>query len=183
MPASTEKANPEPSAPEAEPTGVTKAADDTLDHRDKISAVEDQEATKWYLAPQPEAPEWTIPFDWFDHDKGEMIKREWAVRPLPAEVLEAIEEGHRSKQTGLIDSTANNAEVLAKASISPDPTSEEFRTANGGRASAADAVSYLFRHQSGVIDLMAGEIRRISGYDASRVGTAKPRLARAAGNS
>lgn len=185
MEASTAKRSPGSKDPEEpkEPTGVEKASDDTLDHREDITAEEDHVATKWFLDPQPEAPEWDIEFDWFAHGKGDLVKHTWTVKPLPPEALEAIEKKNTDERTGMVDSSANNAEVLSAASIEPDPTSEEFRRANGDRASAPEAIRYLFRHQGGVVDFLAGEVRRISGFDPTRVGKAKPRLSRAAGNS
>lgn len=57
-----------------------------------------------------------------------------------------------------------------------DPSSEKFR---GGIPSAADAMQIRFKFQPGLLDGVAGEIRRVSGYATDRVGQAERANARA----
>lgn len=75
---------------------------------------------------------------------------------------------------------ATTAIVDKKSGRSVDPKSSEFRERVPDPAIAMKA---RFKYQSGLLDGVAGQIRRISGYAPDRVGSAERAMSDAAGNS
>jgi hypothetical protein len=122
------------------------------------------------------------------------------IRSMDGRAIDRIEQANVSEATGRVDQITANCQIVAEATQqirdesgeSVQPKSEQFRTVNPEQpplASAADALEARFKDQLGLIAGIAREVRRVSGWDAEKVGTAErvlvdptPKQEAAAGN-
>jgi hypothetical protein len=172
------------------PEGVRKAANGQ--HKD-VTVQEEQEALKWLLGSAGKPMEYTSVLQW-ETDEG-MKPIRWRIQSLPAATIERVENENRQDPGDPFSRTQEprtSAALVVEATIFPDVRSVQFRTPlepterNPGRepdADPVDALLRMFRYQSGLLMGLAGEVRRISGYDPQRVGIAKRSVTRAVSNS
>lgn len=182
----------DPGLPDDAPAGVRKAEAGNGQEK-TITPQEEREAMRYLLSSAGKPMEYTAPVEW-ETDNGPK-KIPWRLRSLPAREIDRIETENRQEGSnpfeGLKEPNASAA-LVAAATVFPDIRSEEFRRppeptdTNPDRiadADPADALMRVFEFQSGLLSGLAGEVRRISGFDPQRVGMAKRSLTRAVGNS
>lgn len=121
----------------------------------------------------------------------------FVVQAQDGKVIERIENAHRNENTGVLDSIPSSAALVAEATEklvqggrevsirSPEFLTMEIVDAGGVKAehTFADPSLVLMRRftgQQGLIVFVANEIRRVSGFDPSRVAIGKRRLVKAA---
>lgn len=127
----------------------------------------------------------------------------FVIRPVDGRKIDEMEQRHRSETTGLMDQISYDCELVGLATAFLEDRSgrqvkldsREFLTVrvpdpdNEGAlveqemASAALALEARFRTQLGLLFGVAREIRRVSGYDPTRIGSANRRIVAAMGNS
>lgn len=161
--------------PDDAPEAVRQAADGEAE---KVKVGGEKTALDWLLgATRP--VEYDVPVK-FDTPEGpkELV---FHIRQLDGKTIIDTEDEHR-KGTGPfaeLDDIAFNADLVAKATLhftdpsgrKIDPRSAEFLGENPfGPAIAMEA---RFRFQPGLLDGVAGEIRKVSGYAPDRVGAAE----------
>lgn len=182
--------SPEPDPLEGGPDALGKAAEGGDDAK-ALSTREEQEALDFLLSSSEALPH-KVPVTLLT-DKGDRTIM-WRVRQMDGREIDAIEERNRKGSGGPyaeLDDLRVNAEMVANATLWPDVTSERFRTpaptdtnpSPAPDADPTDAVLRVFRWQSGLLAGISGEIRRVSGWSADRVGKAQRVLVDAAGNS
>lgn len=130
-------------------------------------------------------------------------KLTFVIRAYDGRKIDDIEQSNRSEVTRKFDQITADCQLVGAATAwlegrpghRVELTSTEFLTVRmpnpdkAGEmiehklASPADALEAKFRTQLGIVSGVAQQIRRVSGYDASRVGMANRRLVNAAGNS
>lgn len=125
----------------------------------------------------------------------------FVIRAMDGRKIDGIEQRNVAAGTGRVDVLAVDTQLVAEATTvllsksgrRLDPASEEFRTMLVTRtdtgeqtsithASPAEALEARFRTQLGLLSGVAREVRRVSGYDPSKVGQAQRRLVEASGN-
>lgn len=163
-----------------------------------LTVTEERGALEFLLgAPSPKV--YTVPVD-FDPGEGAMAKLKWVVKALDGRRIDAVEERNRNEATGRLDQITADCELVAEATLffsditgrRVKPTDDEFLTVQMRRpgeapeevrmASPSDAIEARFRTQLGLVSGVAREVRRISAWDAERVGKAQRALVEAAGN-
>lgn len=173
------------------------------DH-DELTATNERDALDWLLGNQRPMEHYVDVR--YDTPEGEQPLR-LHIRAQDGKKLDAIEVAHTNQQTGVTDIAAVQADIVALACfrLGAGPgfahemslASEEFRTVDmpdrdseepGATkkvllASPPEALRYRFRTQWGLMQGVAIQVRRISGYDPEKIGQAQRRLVDAAGNS
>lgn len=168
-------------AEDPEPGKLPSAVEKAVKGED-LSDREEMDATEWFLSDAPAVLEWEVPLKLATSD-GRMVDVTWVLRGLDPKQIDRAEERNRAAKANddgirLIDYTQANAEVVAEATVSPD-----LAGARGKYAMPADALRARFVGQAGLIDGLAQQVRFISGYDPSRIGSASLRHLEAAKNS
>lgn len=179
----------------ADPEGKGAAAVEAFarDH-EGLTDGDERDALDFLLAPKPPRL-YGIAVD-YDTEAG-VRKLTFVVRGMDGRRLDAIEQAHISETTGKLDVISAECQLVAEACVwledasgrRVEPKSDEFLTIQvpdkepQKLASPAMAIEARFRTQLGLVAGVATQIRRVSGYDPSRVGSAQRRLADAVGNS
>jgi hypothetical protein len=159
---------------------------------------DERDALDWLLGSKPQV-EYGVPVTLLTESGDATFT--WVIRQMDGRKIDGIEARHRNEMTGKYDRIGADCDVAAEATVclqsesgrKLDPKSEEFRTMrvrdtrNGEvttlvHPSAGEAIAARFRLQLGVVSGVASEVRRISGYDPEKVGSAKRRLVVASGN-
>lgn len=132
----------------------------------------------------------------YDTDEGRVTLR-FVIQQLRGEKFREIEK-HNSKDGSLgplaeIDQTRVSAETAWEAilAIQVPATGEEIRLNDqkfldngaGHPMPGVDAILSRFGYQFGIIEGVVGEVRRISGWDGERIGTASRMVVEAVSNS
>jgi hypothetical protein len=158
------------------------------DHRKAMKA--EKLGVKWLLEPRTTI-RYKVPFK-FETPVGtaDLFAH---ITALDGRVIEKLERRATNERTGETDELAAAGALVAQAlEFFADedgeqvPLDEAFRTdpRTGEQAVAnEDALLGRFRDQAGVLMMLAGEIRRVSGFSPDRVGTASRVLIEAVGNS
>jgi hypothetical protein len=167
---------------------------------EELDAENERDALDYLLAPKP-ARLYDVKVDYETDTGTEPLT--FVVRAMDGRKIDSIEQRNVSESTGQLDAITANCELVAegcegiesKSGRRVKLDSDEFLTLlvpkQGGAegetepkrlASPALALEARFRTQIGVIAGVAREIRRMSGYDPTRVGQAQRRLVEAAGN-
>lgn len=203
-----EQASPsEPGVSPAEPR--TGGEDDTREGRaveafarghEGLTEDDERDALDFLLAPKPQR-QYGVKVA-YDTEAGERPLI-FVIRGVDGRRLDSIEQSARNETTGNLDVIGADCMVVAEgtafletpAGRRVELTSAEFLTVRRPAvenpaemvehklASPAMALEARFRTQLGLISGVAREIRRVSGYDGSKVGAAQRRLVDAAGNS
>lgn len=162
---------------------------------------DERDALDFLLAPKP--PRLYGVTVQYDTEKG-TLPLTFVIRGTDGRRIDAIEQLHVSETTGKVDAISAECQLVAEATVflegrpghhvkldsdeyltvrKPKPEDEGGGFETVRLASPADAIEARFRTQLGLIAGVANHIRRISGYDPTRVGNAQRRLAAAVGNS
>lgn len=176
MEASTEARGRKSLAEPSEPSGVAKAAEGV-----EPTAQEEHEGTNWLLSATPPDEEYTVPVKVSPDSEDEI---DWVVRRLDVKFFEGVDTKHRNPDTGRLDGIAAVADTVVAATVSIDGVADALRKPDflEGAADPADALRRRFAFEWGLMDQLSTEIRRLTGYDFTRVGSGKRRLARATKN-
>lgn len=180
-----------------EDRGAAAAEAFARDH-EGLTEEDERDALDFLLAPKPPRL-YGIPVD-YDTEAG-LRKLVFVVRGMDGRKIEAIETRNASETTGRIDQISAECQLVTEACVMLEgraghfvklgddafltirvPKSDapgEFEESK--LASPADALEARFKTQLGLVSGVAVQIRRISGYDAQRVGQAQRRLVDAVG--
>lgn len=169
---------PKPSGlPDGAPSAVVRAAEPG-GNIDELTGGEEKSALDWLLG-ATQALEYNVPVE-YDTPAGRK-KLLFHIRQQDPGALETLDAEHRKGDGPFarLDTAAFNAALIAKATVyikdgetgvQVEPNSERFR---GGVPDPALAVATRFKYQGGILEGIAEEIRRVSGYSPDRVGTAQ----------
>lgn len=192
----------EPRSPGADPeTRGENAVEAFARDHEGLTEDDERDALDFLLAPKPPRL-YGVPVE-YDTEAG--TKRlTFVVRGMDGRQLDKIEQRNVSDVTGKIDAISAECQLVAEACVFLEGraghqvklASDEFLTIRVQKpdgepgemveqrlASPADALEARFRTQLGLVSGVAGQVRRISGYDARRIGDAQRRLSTAVGNS
>jgi hypothetical protein len=190
MEVATAAQKPQPSA-EGDPKGA--AAIDKAADGGKLTDGEERSALEYLLGGgKPTIHE--VPVQYMT-DAG-LLPMTFEIRQMDGRRIDAIEQANINENTGRPDVITAAAQIVAEATVAltdptgakTDPKSEQFRTVptpDGEPrllASPADALIARFRLQLGLVQGVATEVRRVSGWDAEYVGRAKRKFVEASGN-
>lgn len=166
-----------------------------------LTGENERDALDHLLAPKP-ARLYDVKVQ-YDTEDG-LLPLTFVIRGADGRKLDAIEQECLNEATGRMDSMTADLRIVAELACeqleTPGRTlrldSEEFRTMRrpkpGGdegeietfvHASPVEALEARMKTQLGLVSGVAREVRRISGFDAQRVGQANRRLVAASGNS
>lgn len=202
----------EPTTPGVGPAIPRESAEDQAEARreasveayarghEELTEENERDALDYLLAPKP-ARTYGVKVE-YETDKG-VEPLTFVIRAMDGRTIDSIEQRNVSESSGQLDAITANCELVAEACSGIESKSgrkvaldsDEFLTlqvpkqggANGETepkrlASPALALEARFRTQIGVIAGVAREVRRMSGYDPTRVGQAQRRLVEASGN-
>lgn len=209
-PATVEPASPRSRADEPTPADAARAEAEEQRQANAVEAYaraheglteeNERDALDFLLAPKP--PRLYDVKTTYDTEDGPR-KLTFVVRGVDGRKLDSIEQAHVSETTGRLDRISADCQLVAESTTflegrlghQVELTSQQFLTVKVPNpdnpsgfeeqqlASPADALEARFRTQLGLVSGVAAEIRRVSGYDPERVGSAKRRLVNAVGNS
>lgn len=182
MPEATTK---QPSPSDGLPPDAPQSARDAADRKMTVESDPEGEAEKgaldWILGGATIRPGRFVPVQYETPDG--MRKLVFRILALDPSRITELENQHRKGAGPFadIDELPFNAALVAEATeyitdVSGrkiDLTSQEFR---GDKPSPALALQQKFAFQGGLLDGVAGQVRRISGYDPQRVGGAERSL-------
>lgn len=166
----------------SESTTTTPAAQlppelDAAASGEQITGAEEMSGLDWLLGATT-ALEYDVPVD-YDTPHG-MTQLTFRIRQLDPGVIDTIDAEHRKGDGPFskLDVPAFNAALVEKGTLyiadatgkKTDPRSEQFR---GQIPSPAIAMGLRFKNQGGLLEGVADQIRRVSGYSNDRVGTAQ----------
>lgn len=155
-----------------------------------LNGAEEKSALDWLLG-DPVPLEHTIPVD-FETPRG-MVKLTFLSKRIDPKRIDTI-EAENLMASGRVDRLTADIQIVAESCYAVTDASGEvkqlnsdsFRTMNvrnpSGNieelklASKAMALEKRFVGQEGVLTLVAAEIRRLAGYDTSRLGQSQRRL-------
>lgn len=168
--------------PEETPGSVVRAATG-----EKVDAKGEESALDFFLG-ATYRPEYTVKVE-FETSAGmrPLTFRLWALDDRELQRIDAAHRKDADSPFAKLDATGFNAEMVSKATkyitdgarrIAPD--SEEFV---GQIPDPVAAMELRFKYQPGLLEGLAEEIRKLSGYSRDRVGSAQRALVDAAGNS
>lgn len=177
------------------------------DHED-LTPADERDALDFLLAPKPPR-QYGVRVQ-YDTEAG-LKPLTFVIRGMDGRKLDSIEQANVSEATGTLDRITADCQLVAEATLCLEDASgrkvelgsPEFLTIRRPKAvgagdelaegeerfdehrlaSPADALEARFKTQLGLLNGVAREIRRISGYDPERVGVARRRLVDAVGNS
>lgn len=198
-----------PGAPRAKPRGEGAEEEErgglaveayARDH-EGLTEENEQDALDFLLAPKP-ARVYGVTVQ-YDTEAG-LLPLTFVVRGTNGRKIDEIEQSYVSETTGRMDGLGASCALVAEATLyieglvgnKVELSDEKFLTLNRPNpedpdgpplvtrlASPVEALEARFATQFGLLSGVAGEIRRISGYDPEKVGSARRRLVNAAGNS
>lgn len=200
---------PKPSAAEVEEQRGAAAVEAFAQDREGLTDADEKDALDWLLGSKP-AAQFDVVIQ-FDTPAGP-LPLTFTLAAQDGRKLEKIDQRHVSETTGMLDEIGAACEIVAEATVgvsgrpghSIDLRSPEFLTMrvlnretgeeqDHRFASPAEAIEQRFRTQLGLVQGAANRVRKVSGYDVSRVGDPKRRvqplrlendpLTHAAGNS
>jgi hypothetical protein len=166
-----------------------------------LTGENERDALDHLLAPKP-ARLYDVKVQ-YDTEDG-LLPLVFVIRGVDGRKLDRIEQECVSDVTGRMDSMTADLRIVAEEGCAWLETarrslrleSEEFRTMRRAKpdgeagemetfvhASPVEALEARFKTQLGLISGVAQRVRRISGFDAERVGQANRRLVAASGNS
>jgi hypothetical protein len=174
--------DPAEALPAGSPEGLKKAA-----RGGKASTVEEAGALDFLLGPTT-ALQFEVPVQ-LDTDKGRK-ELTFVIQQMDGDRIIKLEDDHRegSGPFAELDDVGFNAALVAEGTVvirdttgrETAPDEAEFI---GGAVTPADAMKARFKKQSGLLAGLAGEIRRVSGYEPKRVGQAEAPIRDAVGGS
>jgi hypothetical protein len=186
-----------PREPDADAKGEAAIEAFARDH-EALTDDDERDALDFLLAPKP-ARLYNVPTE-YETERGTM-RLLFVIRGMDGRRIDSIEQANVSDSTGKLDATTAACQLVAEGTawLEGRPghqvrmDSDEFLSlrvpdGEGGMkvtrlASPADALEARFKTQLGLVAGVARELRRIAGYDPSKVGSAQRRLADAVGNS
>lgn len=184
-----------PRAAAAEARQAAAAEAFARDH-DGLTLDDEVDALDFILSGKPPAVH-TVPLT-IVTDTGHS-RLEWDFKAQDARLIREIEDRNTNESTGVIDTVTNDAQLLAEATVelrtprrTIDIRSTEFRTIRARKAgsdeyeeitlSPPDALEARFKKQWGLAANVANEVRKLSGYDKTKVGASHRKLVTASGN-
>jgi hypothetical protein len=176
-----------------DPAGILAGAPDGLEgaakDADGVGPKEESEALDFLLG-ATQALRYDVPVT-YDTPKGSK-KLCFVIEQIDGKRIIELEKEYRNGTGPFaeVDDIGLNAAIVYEAAIkivegsssddekapAIEVASEQFR---GGIPSGPDAMQIRFKYQPGLLDGIAGEIRRVSGYATDRVGQAERAGARA----
>jgi hypothetical protein len=199
-PRASDATDAELAAAEAEERRQGNAVEAYARGHEGLTEENERDALDFLLAPKP--PRLYDVKVTYDTEDG-LRELVFVIRGMDGRMIDRIEQSHVSEATGRLDVISANCHLVAEATafLSGRPGHEvkidsaEFLTIRRPNpdnpegyeetalASPVDALEARFKTQLGLIAGVSSEVRRVSGYDPERVGTAKRRLVNAVGNS
>lgn len=203
MEAGTVPAGSTPADPQAEREATRAAAVEAYarDH-EGLTQENERDALDFLLANAPPMEHYVDVQ--LDTEEG-LLPLRFHIRAQDGKKLDAIEIANTNESTGQVNIAEVQAQIIALACFKlegraghdigirtekfrtvmvPDPDSDDPTVKKAVLlASPAEALRHRFRTQWGLVQGVAVQVRRISGYDNDRVGKAQRRLVEASGNS
>lgn len=186
----------QPRAVDAEERGDAAVEAFARDH-EGLTDDDERDALDFVLAPKPPRL-YDVKVE-YDTEAGR-LPLTFVIRGMDGRRLDAIEQRHVSEATGKIDVISAECDIVSEATVYLEGgtgrqtklDSDEFLTVRRPRqdgegveehklASPAMALEARFKTQLGLVSGVAAQVRRISGYDAQRVGMAQRRIVAAVG--